>query len=75
MPEDSLGFYIKNLQVLDLVERRDPVLSRPTPSTGHRGRYYIRGHFFRFYYRFIQRHLAAIELGDLKRVLTTLQED
>ena len=75
VPEDSLGFYIKNLQALDLVERRDPVLSRPTPSAGHNGRYYIRDHFFRFYYRFIQRHLAAIELGDLKQVLTTLQED
>jgi len=74
VPQDSLGFYIKNLQALDLVERRDPVLSRPTPSAGHSGRYYIRDHFFRFYYRFVQRHLAAIELGDLKQVLTTLQK-
>jgi uncharacterized protein len=75
VPEDSLGFYIKNLQSLDLVERRDPVLSRPTASTGHSGRYYIQDHFFRFYYRFIQKHLGAIERGDLKQVITALQDD
>jgi AAA+ ATPase superfamily predicted ATPase len=60
--ESSLGHYLKVLQELELIERRDPVLARPG---GRRGRYYVRDHFLRFYYRFVVPHITAIERGYL----------
>jgi len=70
--ESNLGFYIKNLQALELVERRDPVLSSPA---GWKGRYHVRDPFLRFYYRFIAPHITAIERGDLRKTLKIIQED
>jgi AAA+ ATPase superfamily predicted ATPase len=60
--ESSLGHYLKVLQELELIERRDPILSKPH---GRRGRYYVSDHFLRFYYRFVVPHLSAIERGYL----------
>ncbi|NOZ71243.1 MAG: ATP-binding protein [Chloroflexi bacterium] len=58
--ESSLGHYLKVLQELELVERGYPVLSRPG---GRQGRYYVKDHFLRFYYRFIVPHITNIERG------------
>lgn len=55
--ETALGHYLKLLQELELVERREPILSGPNSK---RGQYYVRDHFFRFYYRFIVPQLGAI---------------
>ncbi len=60
--ESSLGHYLKVLQELELIERRDPVLAR---SGGRRGKYYVQDHFLRFYYRFVVPHITAIERGYL----------
>lgn len=70
--EGSLGHYLKTLQALEMVERRDPVLAR---TGGRKGRYFVRDPFLRFYYRFIVPHITAIERGDLSRVLKTIGED
>jgi len=68
--ESSLGHYLKTLQELELIERRDPILSKPG---SRRGRYYLRDHFLRFYYRFIVPQLANIERGYLDAAVTKIE--
>jgi AAA+ ATPase superfamily predicted ATPase len=58
--ETALGHYLKVLQELEIIEKRDPILSRPTSK---RGRYHMRDHFLRFYYRFIVPQLGNIARG------------
>jgi len=58
--ETALGHYLKVLQELEFIEKREPVLAKPTSK---RGRYYVNDHFLRFYYRFIVPQLGAIERG------------
>lgn len=60
LPETSLGHYLKILQELEFVERREPVLSKPKSKSG---RYFVGDHFLRFYYRFIVPQMGAIERG------------
>jgi AAA+ ATPase superfamily predicted ATPase len=72
VPESSLGHYLKVLQELELIERRDPVLARPG---GRRGRYYVRDHFLRFYYRFVVPHITAIERGYLTAAVNQISAD
>lgn len=70
--EGNLGFYLKTLQALGLVERRDPVLTSPR---GRRGRYHVGDPFLRFYYRFIVPHITAIERGEVGQVVRTMSDD
>jgi AAA+ ATPase superfamily predicted ATPase len=72
VPESSLGHYLNILQELELIERRDPVLSVPG---GRRGLYHVRDHFLRFYYRFIVPHITAIERGYLDLAASRIDED
>jgi AAA+ ATPase superfamily predicted ATPase len=58
--ETALGHYLKILQELEYITRQEPVLARPT---GKRGRYVVRDHFLRFYYRFVVPQLGPIERG------------
>ncbi|NKQ37538.1 MAG: ATP-binding protein [Chloroflexi bacterium] len=58
--DTALGHYLKTLQELEFVERREPILAKPASK---RGRYYVRDHFLRFYYRFIVPQLGPIERG------------
>jgi AAA+ ATPase superfamily predicted ATPase len=55
--DTALGHYLKVLQELEIIEKREPIFSRPS---GKRGRYYMRDHFLRFYYRFIVPQLGNI---------------
>ena len=70
--ESSLGYYLNILQELELIERRDPLLSRPG---GRQGLYHVCDHFLRFYYRFIVPHLSAVERGYLDVVASRIDED
>lgn len=72
VPESSLGHYLKVLQELELLERRDPVLAR---SGGRQGRYYVRDHFLRFYYRFVVPHITDIERGYLTAAVNQISAD
>lgn len=63
--ETNLGFYLHQLSDLELIERRDPVLSSPA---SHRGRYYIRDPFLRFYYRFILPNSTLIQRREIEFV-------
>ena len=60
LPDTALGHYLKVLQELELIERREPVLAKPKSKSG---RYYMRDHFLRFYYRFVVPQIGIIELG------------
>ncbi len=70
--EGSLGFYLKGLEGLDLVEKRDPILSSPT---GRKSRYFVKDPFLRFYYRFIQRFRTNIERNDLMPVIKAINTE
>ena len=60
LPETALGHYLKILQELEFIERREPVLAKPKSKSG---RYYVRDHFLRFYYRFVVPQIGPIERG------------
>jgi hypothetical protein len=60
LPETALGHYLKILQELEFIERREPVLAKPKSKSG---RYYVRDHFLRFYYRFVVPQIGSIERG------------
>jgi len=62
LSENSLGHYLKVLTELQLIERRDPVLSSPR---ARKGRYHVSDPFLRFYYRFIVPQITNIERGYL----------
>jgi AAA+ ATPase superfamily predicted ATPase len=70
--ESSLGHYLNILQELELIERRDPIFSKPR---GRQGLYHVRDHFLRFYYRFVVPHITAIERGYLDLAVKRIHED
>jgi uncharacterized protein len=68
--ETALGHYLKVLQELDFVEKREPILAKPTSK---QGRYHVNDHFLRFYYHFIVPQLSAIERGYQEAVAAKIQ--
>jgi AAA+ ATPase superfamily predicted ATPase len=70
--ESSLSHYIQILEELEFVERRDPLFSHPE---SRRGTYYVRDHFFQFYYRFLAPHLSQIDRGYIDVVAKQISED
>lgn len=70
--ETALGHYLKVLQELEFIEKREPVLAKPTSK---RGRYYVYDHFLRFYYRFIVPQLGAIERGYQEAAAAKIQAE
>jgi len=70
--ENSLSYYLRTLQALEMVERRDPILSAPT---GRKGRYFISDPFLRFYYRFVVKHMTELNRGELTGVVKAIGED
>ncbi len=60
--ETSLNSYMEQLEALDLIERRAPVLA---PRAARRSRYHVKDPFLRFYYRFVVPHRTLIEQGRL----------
>ncbi|GMQ79363.1 MAG: ATP-binding protein [Anaerolineae bacterium] len=70
--ETALGHYLKVLQELEFIEKREPVLAKPTSK---RGRYYVQDHFLRFYYRFIVPQLSTIERGYQEAAAAKIQAE
>ena len=70
--ETSLGHYLRILEELELIERRDPLFAHPT---GRQGKYYLRDHFLQFYYRFIVPHLSKIDRGYLDVAVEQIYKD
>lgn len=72
VPEGSIGHYIKVLLDLEIIERRDPVLSRPK---SRHSLYYVCDDFLRFYYRFIAPKMSALEQGHQDVVAQAIYEE
>ncbi len=72
LSENSIGAYLQTLQVLGLVEKREPVLASPR---SRRGRYHVSDPYLRFYYRFIEPHLSDIQRGKLKAAVRVIVDD
>jgi uncharacterized protein len=70
--ETSLGHYLRILEELELIERRDPVFASPE---GRKGQYYVRDHFLQFYYRFLVPHLSKIDRGYLDVAVDQIYQD
>lgn len=70
--ESALGHYLKVLQELEFIEKREPVLAKPT---GKRGRYFVQDHFLRFYYRFIVPQLGPLERGYQEAAVAKIQAE
>lgn len=58
--DTTLGHYLKVLQELEFIERREPVLATAKSKSG---RYFVQDHFLRFYYRFVVPQIGPIERG------------
>jgi AAA+ ATPase superfamily predicted ATPase len=70
--ETSLSHYLRILEELELIERRDPLFAKPE---GRRGQYYLRDHFLQFYYRFLVPHLSKIDRGYLDVAIDQIYQD
>ncbi len=70
--ETSLGHYLRILEELELIERRDPVFANPE---GKKGQYYVHDHFMQFYYRFLVPHLSKIDRGYLDAAVDQIDQD
>jgi len=62
VPETGLNSYLEQLEALDLIERRAPVLAS---RSARRSRYHVKDPFLRFYFRFVVPHRTLIEQGRL----------
>ncbi len=69
VPGESLSKYLRVLEDMGLVEKQRPVLGRG------RARYRIADPFLRFWFRYIPRHRAAIELGLTEKVVEAVRRD
>ncbi len=71
IPLTNIPAYVQRLdELLDLVTKNDPVLGKE-----RLGRYRIKDHFFRFWYKFIFPNQTALNLGNDKLVLKTIEAD
>lgn len=71
IPATTMPAYLSRLDsLLDLVEKRDPVLGKE-----RLGRYAIRDNFFRFWYKFIFPNQTALNLGNEKLVSDLIREN
>jgi AAA+ ATPase superfamily predicted ATPase len=69
--KSKISVYLSNLMQLHIIEREFSVLGREKEqATSTRGIYYIKDHFFRFWYRFVSSYLSDLELGDAEAVFT-----
>ena len=58
----SVSYYLKTLQDLGVVERLVPALE-PHPERSKQGRYVIRDHYLRFFYRFVSAEVQRLRQG------------
>jgi AAA+ ATPase superfamily predicted ATPase len=71
IPLTAIPAYVQRLdELLDLVTKCDPVLGKE-----RLGRYRIKDHFFRFWYKFIFPNQTALNLGNDKLVLKIIEAD
>lgn len=74
IPNNRLTAHLDKLRELDLVERRVPVTEK-NPSKSRRGLYFIKDHFFRFWFRFVFPFQSELEMGNTQHILQTIEKD
>lgn len=71
IPLTTIPAYVQRLdELLDLVVKYDPILGKE-----RLGRYRIKDHFFKFWYKFIFPNQTALNLGNDKLVLKIIEAD
>jgi AAA+ ATPase superfamily predicted ATPase len=72
IPTTHLTSFLKRLMELDLIEREVPV-TEVNPSKSKRGLYFIKDHFFRFWFRYVLPYRSALEVGDTGYVMDIIK--
>jgi len=74
VPPNSIGPYLKVLQDLGIVIREVPA-TESQPEGSKQGRYRIRDHYLRFYFRFISdQNMSNISMGLYNAVVANIQQ-
>ncbi len=74
VPANSIGPYLKVLQDLGVVERQVPA-TEARPERSKQGRYRIRDHYLRFYFRFLSdQNLSNLSLGLYNAVIANIDQ-
>lgn len=74
VPANSIGPYLKVLQDLGIVERQVPA-TESRPERSKQGRYRIRDHYLRFYFRFLSdQNLSNLSLGLYNAVIANIDK-
>ncbi len=73
IPTTHLTSFLNRLIELELLEREVPV-TETNPAKSKRGLYFIKDHFFRFWFRYVQPYKSYIEIENKKFVLAKIKE-
>ena len=71
--QTSLGYYLKVLSDLDLIEKRVPVFEK-NPQKSKKGLYFIRDHFIDFWFKFVYPFRSYIEIGNTEIVMNHVRK-
>jgi len=70
---NHLTSFLSRLIELELVEREVPI-TKNNPSKSRKGLYFIKDHFFRFWFRYVLPYKSYIEIENRKFVLEKIKE-
>ncbi len=73
IPANHLTSFLNRLVEMELVEREVPV-TEENPSKSKRGLYFIKDHFFRFWFRYVLPYKSYIEIGNTQLVLNKIRQ-
>ncbi len=73
VPTNHLTSFLNRLIELELVEREVPVTEK-NPSKSKRGLYFIKDHFFRFWFTYVLPYKSYLEMGNTPFVLNKIKQ-
>ncbi len=73
IPTNHITSFLNRLVELELVEREVPITEK-NPSKSKKGLYFIKDHFFRFWFGYVLPYKSYIEIENRKFVLDKLKE-
>ena len=66
--------YLNVLIDLDILERQVPI-TEDNPAKSKLGLYFIKDHFFRFWFKYVFPNLSFLEIGEINFVLNNIKQD
>lgn len=67
-PPTNVSRYLRDLtKGYEIVQRTIPITDDPRKSK--KGRYFIKDNFYRFWFRYVHRHLSHLEIGNYRHVI------